>query len=110
MVHVLDEDSLETSAFDKEMKKVHLSQFLLYAIGKHRSQAGATLKELNAARLGAGECAATDSNFCLLLFVGKDPDEAAKAAFRQLAKRLQKDPVKVFFVRHRGFAKAFGGA
>lgn len=110
MVHVLDEDSLEVSAFDKEFKKEQLSRFLSRAVGKHRSQAGAALTELTAGRLRAGHCAPGDSNFCLLHFCGKEMAEGPKTALRQLAQRLQRDPVKVFFVRHRGFAEAFGAS
>mmetsp|Transcript_102969 Transcript_102969/g.295468 ORF Transcript_102969/g.295468 Transcript_102969/m.295468 type:complete len:397 (-) Transcript_102969:27-1217(-) len=110
MLHILDEDSLDTSRFDKEFKKEILSRFLSRAVGKHRAESAMAVKELTPARLGAGDCAPGDSNFCLLHF-GSGADGAslaAKAVLRQLAQRLRTDPVKVFFVRQAGFSKAFG--
>ena len=68
------------------------------------------MRELTAARLDAGDCSPTDSNFCLLLLCGNELAEGPKSALRQLAKRLKQDPVKVFYVKHAGFAKAFTGA
>lgn len=110
LVHIVDEDSLETSAFDKEFKKEHIARFLSRAVGKHRSQAGGSLRELTAARLEAGDCSPTDGSFCLLHLAGAELAEGPKATLRSLAKRLQRDPVKVFYVRHAGYARAFSGA
>eukprot|EP00931_Biecheleriopsis_adriatica_P098912 TRINITY_DN7309_c0_g1_i7.p1 TRINITY_DN7309_c0_g1~~TRINITY_DN7309_c0_g1_i7.p1 ORF type:complete len:452 (+),score=124.90 TRINITY_DN7309_c0_g1_i7:47-1402(+) len=56
LVHVLDEDSLRGDNFDKEFKKESLTRFLSRCVGKHRSEAGATLRELTAQRFAAGDC------------------------------------------------------
>ncbi|CAE8604611.1 unnamed protein product, partial [Polarella glacialis] len=108
VIHIQDEDSLTGDSFDKDFKKEHVSRFLSRSVGKHRSEAGATLRELSSARYQAGDCKETDSNFCLILISGPR-DDAAKASLRSVAQRLKRDPVKVFFVRDKGFVRAFGG-
>jgi len=111
LVHITSEEPLAAVAMDKEFKREHMSRFLSRAVGKHRADAASSFRELTPARLDAGECAPTDSNFCLLYFSG--PASVAPrigAALRQVAQRLRSDPVKVFFVRRTGFADAFGGA
>lgn len=109
LVHVLDEDSLRGDNFDKEFKKESLTRFLSRCVGKHRSEAGATLRELTAQRFAAGDCGPSEQNFCLLL-LSSGEDAASMASMRTLAQRLKRDPVKVFFVRDLFFSKAFGAA
>jgi len=110
LLHITDEESLESVKFDKEFKKEHVSRFLSRAVGRHRSEAAYALRELTAERFANGECAPSDSRFCLLLIshtATLAPD--VKASLRQLAERLRSDrTIQVFFVRNRAFAKAFG--
>lgn len=114
MLHILDEDSLEATRFDKEFKKEDLTRFISRAVGWHRSHAGATLRELTTERLRSGDCGPADANFCLLHFSPTEVvAEDTKSALRQLAQRLHRDPVKVFFLRlgehsGRALAAAFG--
>lgn len=107
LLHVLDEDSLETCKYDKDFKREPMARFLTKAVGKHRARADATLRELTAARLRNGDCASNDASFCLLLLESGKSHEA-HPALRQLAVRLKQDPVKVFFVRHASATKLFG--
>lgn len=109
LVHVLDEDSLQSDQFDKDFQKESLTRFLSRAVGKHRSGQSSTLRELTPSRFSSGDCAPQDPNFCLLLISSTgDAGIAGRTALRQVAQRLRNDPVKAFFVRHRGFVKAFG--
>jgi len=109
LLHVVDEDSLETVAFEKDFKKEFLSFFLSKANGRHRSAAASAVKQLTPARLEAGDCGPADSNFCLL-YVGKHGvtlDASTKDALRHIGQRLKTDPIKVFFVQSTPFSKAF---
>lgn len=111
LVHVLDEETLQGNPFDKDFKKEALTRFISKAVAKHRSAESVALKELTPTRFSSGECSPSDSNFCLLLVsTAGSAGDAAKDAFRQLAKRLAHDPVKVFFVRNRDFLRGFGAA
>mmetsp|Transcript_115014 Transcript_115014/g.256894 ORF Transcript_115014/g.256894 Transcript_115014/m.256894 type:complete len:525 (+) Transcript_115014:51-1625(+) len=113
LLHVLDEDTLAGDLFEKDkagFKKEALTRFLSRAVGKHRSEAGVALRELTPSRYNGGECGPKDSNFCLLLVsAAGDAGIAARASLRQLAVRLKRDPVKLFYVRQRSFLRAFGG-
>lgn len=111
LLYISDEDTLDGDLFDKQFTKEHMSYFLSRAVGKHRSAGGAQVRELTAARYNGGDCDPKDSNFCLLLFssVG-EAGVAARKALKAVASRLRHDPVKVFFVRHRGLSKAFGSS
>lgn len=110
LLHILDEESLENEPFQKDFKKEFLTRFLSRASAKHRSLSESALRELTPARLKAGDCAPSDSHFCVLLLRPGPGAEgkAAKDALRQLAQRLRKDPVKVFIVRQSDYARPFG--
>lgn len=110
MLHVLDEESLESDAFDKDFKKESLTRFLSRAAAKHRTLSESALRELTASRFGAGDCSATDSHFCVLLLrpTPGDKGAAVRSALRQLAHHVRKDPVRVFIVRQKEFARPFG--
>ncbi|OLP92394.1 hypothetical protein AK812_SmicGene25812 [Symbiodinium microadriaticum] len=107
LVYIQDEETLTGEHFDKEFKKDQLARFLSRCVGRHRSQALASFRELTSSRLAGGDCAPGDSNFCLLLFSGHG-DSQAMASLRTLAPRLRNDHVKVFFVKDAEFRSAFG--
>lgn len=107
LVYIQDEETLTGEHFDKEFKKDQLARFLSRCVGRHRSQALASFRELTSSRLAGGDCAPGDSNFCLLLFSGHG-DSPAMASLRTLAPRLRNDHVKVFFVKDAEFRSAFG--
>ncbi|CAJ1354988.1 unnamed protein product, partial [Effrenium voratum] len=104
VVYVQDEATLTGDTFDRDLKKEPLSRFLSRCVGRHRSEAQASLKELTSARSAAGDCGPSDGHFCLLLLGAA---EAATAALRSLAPKLWKDKVKVFYVKDADFATAF---
>merc|ERR1712187_595683 len=109
MLHITDEEQLLADEFDKDFKKDLLSRFLSRAIGKHRSETGAAVRELTPSRFASGDCAPTDSSFCLLYVCGVDDVDAAdRVVLKQLAQRFKRDPLKVFFVKDRDFVGAFG--
>lgn len=108
LVHIVDEVTLSVDHFEKEFKKETLNLFLSRAVGKHRSGGDAMLRELTSSRLAAGDCAPSASYFCLLFFsTPGQAGESTREALRVLAQRLRRDPVKVFIVRDRSFAKPF---
>jgi curved DNA-binding protein CbpA len=110
LLHVLDEDSFDSDRFDQDFKKVAMINFLSRSIGKHRKLAESALRELTPSRFRNGDCSPNDSNFCVLLLrpTAGASGASARDAFRQLARHFAKDPLKVFIVRHAGFASAFG--
>merc|ERR1712232_622744 len=112
MLHILDEDTLQSEQFSKDFKKDLLTRFISRAVGRHRSEAGASLRELNRNRFQAGDCGSAEKKFCLLLFSAADSaGAAARATFKQLAQRQGRSAVvKAFYVMNTRFMRAFGQA
>jgi len=108
LLHVLAEDTFEGEFFEKDFKKNPMTLFLSRAVAGHKSAAAAALRELTPSRLKAGDCAPSDTQFCLLLKPPMgDSGRRMKDALRRLARMLKTDPVKVFFVRDARFWGAF---
>lgn len=125
LLYITDEDSLESEVFKREFKKPQLDMFFSRAVMAHRAATGSKVRELTSARLINGDCAPNDSQFCLLLFelsgaavenrfsdmeIGDQLRKKQRAALKEVAQSLKRDPVKVFFVRDEKFAQAFGDA
>lgn len=109
LLHVEDEDSFSGERFDQQLERENLSGWLSKAIGRHRSNLKAVVRELTPTRFEAGECGADDSQFCLLhLSAAGKHGAAAREALKTAARRLSNDPVKVFFTRDRSVGQAFG--
>jgi len=107
LLHIVDESTFSGDSFDKQFTKEAISHFLSKAVDKHRSGVEATVRELTEARYNAGDCAPTDSKFCLLLHHADGVSNLALSVLRQLVVRLRHDPVKVFFVKGRVLSRAF---
>jgi len=109
LLHVEDEDSLSGERFSQPLERENLSGWLSKAVGRHRSNLKAAVRELTPTRFASGECGADDSQFCMLhLSAAGARGVAAREALKTAARRLSNDPVKVFFTRDRSVGRAFG--
>lgn len=109
LFHIEDEDSFTGESFDEQLERENLSRWLSKAVGRHRSNLKAVVRELTPTRFEAGECGVDDSQFCVLhLSAAGKRGTAAREALKTAARRLSNDPVKVFFTRDRSVGRVFG--
>lgn len=107
----IDELGKIAEKFTSQIKKDVLGLWLMKNIAvKKRAGPAASFKEWTAARQEAGDCAATDSQFCFL-WLKAGADAATEEATRELAQKYRTDPIKMMWVNvelNPSLLEAFG--
>jgi len=107
IIHIEDDRAFDGKRIEQEIEHEVLSRWLSRAVGRHRTNSA--VWELSPARLRSGTCGEKDSQFCLIL-ISTHPGAPNRAhdALNVVAKRLKKDPVKIFYARHPTIVSSFG--
>mmetsp|Transcript_11270 Transcript_11270/g.26965 ORF Transcript_11270/g.26965 Transcript_11270/m.26965 type:complete len:520 (+) Transcript_11270:61-1620(+) len=100
---VEDPETLSGERFTSAIKKDLIELFISRMVSKSRRK-GPGFRKLSKARHAGGDCAESDSQFCMVYFkrqehsAAKDEEERQLGLMRQMADRYKKDPVKFVWV------------
>lgn len=115
---VEDPETLSGERFTSAIKKDLIELFVSRMVSRSRRK-GPGFRKLSKARHSGGDCAESDSQFCMVYFKRQDPTSASDdeerqlGLMRQMADRYKKDPVKFVWVdlaENPQVAESFGVA